>query len=134
MILANTLHQLTNRKIQQSCECTHLFYIHVNSLTEVIFFHYARPKKRKGYCKTPPICRNGMIYWSQDSKCYTLHTKGPCPKGKLFVMGKNRLAECKVRMCAYSREASAFILAPNQAAVIFENSFLTNISYFQFLV
>lgn len=57
-----------------------------------------RPKKRKGFCRTPPECRDGMVYWPQDSKCYTLHTRGPCPKGKLFVMGKNRLAECKVRL------------------------------------
>lgn len=55
-----------------------------------------RPKKRKGICKAPQQCLNGMTYWPQDSKCYTLHTRGPCPKGKLIVIGKNRIAECKV--------------------------------------
>lgn len=52
--------------------------------------------KRKGMCKTPPPCFNGMVYWPQDSKCYTLYTRGPCPKGKLILIGKNRIAECKV--------------------------------------
>lgn len=59
-------------------------------------FFASRPKKRKGFCKAPQQCLNGMIYWPQDSKCYTLHTRGPCPKGKLIVIGKNRIAECKV--------------------------------------
>ncbi|XP_055316811.1 uncharacterized protein LOC129576172 isoform X3 [Sitodiplosis mosellana] len=67
------------------------------------------PKKRKGFCKTPPECRNGMVHWPQDSKCYTLHTRGPCPKGKLFVMGKNRLAECK---CENENELAQYYYKP----------------------
>lgn len=57
---------------------------------------FYRPKKRRGTCKTPSECLNGMVYWPQDSKCYTLHTRGPCVKGKLITLGKNRIAECKV--------------------------------------
>lgn len=72
------------------------FFRSLFSLSLSLIVCLVRPKKRKGFCKTPPECRNGMVYWPQDSKCYTLHTRGPCPKGKLFVMGKNRLAECKV--------------------------------------
>lgn len=52
---------------------------------------------RQGVCKTPLTCFSGMARWPQDSKCYTLHTRGPCSKGKLMVMGKNKLAECKVK-------------------------------------
>lgn len=56
--------------------------------------------RRQGVCKTPLTCFTGMVRWPQDSKCYTLHTRGPCSKGKLIVMGKNKLAECKVRVAA----------------------------------
>lgn len=38
-----------------------------------------------------------MVFWPQDSKCYTLHTRGPCAKGKLITLGKSKIAECKVR-------------------------------------
>lgn len=57
---------------------------------------FCRPKKRRGTCKTPSECLNGMLFWPQDSKCYTLHTRGPCAKGKLITLGRNRIAECKV--------------------------------------
>lgn len=68
------------------------------------FVFFFRPKKRKGFCKTLPECRNGMVYWPQDTNCYALHTRGPCPKGKLFVMGKNRLPECKVFVTFFRME------------------------------
>lgn len=65
-------------------------------ISKLLFSHIFRSKKRRGVCKTPTPCFNGMIFWPLDSKCYTLHTKGPCSKGKLIVQGKNRIAECKV--------------------------------------
>lgn len=37
-----------------------------------------------------------MAYWPPDGKCYTLHTRGPCSRGKLLNWGKDRLAECSV--------------------------------------
>lgn len=59
-------------------------------------FRSLRPKKRRGTCRTPTECSSGMVFWPQDSKCYTLHTRGPCAKGKLITLGKSRIAECKV--------------------------------------
>lgn len=67
-------------------------------LTIDLYFSFYR--SRQGVCKTPMTCFSGMVRWPKDSKCYTLHTRGPCAKGKLIVMGKNRLAECKVRAAA----------------------------------
>lgn len=63
---------------------------------DAFYFYVYRPKKRRGTCKTPSDCLNGMVFWPQDSKCYTLHTRGPCAKGKLITVGANRIAECKV--------------------------------------
>lgn len=37
-----------------------------------------------------------MVFWPKDGKCYTLHTKGPCTKGKLLNISKDRIAECMV--------------------------------------
>lgn len=37
-----------------------------------------------------------MVSWPKDEKCYTTFTRGPCPKGKLIVMGENGIGKCKV--------------------------------------
>lgn len=37
-----------------------------------------------------------MIFWPQDNKCYQIHTKGPCSKGKLISLDNNGIARCKV--------------------------------------
>lgn len=46
-----------------------------------------------------------MIFWPQDSKCYTMFTKGPCVKGKLLVANEEGLAECQ---CTRDGELALF--------------------------
>uniref|UniRef100_A0A182FTP4 DUF4789 domain-containing protein n=1 Tax=Anopheles albimanus TaxID=7167 RepID=A0A182FTP4_ANOAL len=55
----------------------------------------AIPKQRWGLCKSTEICDSGMIFWPQDNKCYQIHTKGPCSKGKLISLDNNGIARCK---------------------------------------
>lgn len=64
-----------------------------------------RPKKRWGICRAPDNCTKGMVSWPQDSKCYTLFSKGPCAKGKLLVANEEGLAECR---CSREGELALF--------------------------
>lgn len=53
-----------------------------------------RPNQRWGVCKIPATCLPGMAFYPQDSKCYSLHSRGPCSKGKLLSIGNDNIAQC----------------------------------------
>lgn len=80
---------LNNRRRYYKNHCLHNFAI------------IYRPKKRTGICKIPTPCFNGMINWPRDGKCYTLHTRGPCARGKLLAIGNDKIAECLVRFLIF---------------------------------
>lgn len=104
-----------------------------NRNKKMIFLNF-RPKKRFGYCKAPDKCYNSMVFWPHDGKCYTLHTRGPCQKGKrirnkfevmyeqtfvifsgkLLAIGKDKLTEClvskKIRNLNFNKSSVALFI------------------------
>ncbi|XP_008217155.1 multiple epidermal growth factor-like domains protein 10 isoform X1 [Nasonia vitripennis] len=52
-------------------------------------------KKRWGVCRDPEPClSSNEVFWPRDGKCYSRHTRGPCPKGELLILDKDGLAAC----------------------------------------
>lgn len=74
--------------------------------SRLILYTTYRSSNRWGSCKIAKQCTVGMIFWPKDGRCYAQYTKGPCVKGKLLVLNKDGLGECKVCIVSMYRVKS----------------------------
>lgn len=106
-IWASILHQSWIRRAEVQCK---LYGRNIQGNYKLILNLFS-PKMRLGQCRQPTGCINGMAYWPADGKCYTLHTRGPCSRGRLLSWNQDQLAECAVSVIEGDGQSTLFFIS-----------------------